>query len=173
MRQKEPACFFDFFDLFGHARASAGSLRCRPTQSRSYREQPMLIEPYAARPHIEREKSGRRSRPPLSNVVQEQSGRRHLHRLFGVRNVVSANDRHASGLAQLARGRPPAAEMIAETKWDDHAVLSCAAYNQCRPAHDLHSSAGLLLGLQKQPFDRWLITKWSTIHRQQPIFATR
>ena len=132
MRQKEPACFFDFFDLFGHARVSAGSLRCRPTQSRSYREQPMLIEPYAARPHIEREKSGRRSRPPLSNVVQEQSGRRHLHRLFGLRNVVSANDRHASGLAQLARGRPSNAEMIAETKWDDHADLSCAAYKQCR-----------------------------------------
>ena len=22
--------------------------------------------------------------------------------------------------------------MIAETKWDDHAVLSCAAYKQCR-----------------------------------------
>jgi len=120
-------------------------LRCRPTQSGSDCEPPMLIEPYAARPHIKtgspREKSGRRSRPPLSNVVQEQSGRRHLHRLFGLRNVVSANDRHASGLAQLARGRPPAAEMIAETKWDDHAVLSCAAYNQCRPAHDLHSSA--------------------------------
>src|SRR5437762_5678197 len=111
-------------------------LRCRPTQSGSDCEQPMLIEPYAARPHIKtgspREKSGRRSRPPLSNVVQEQSGRRHLHRLFGLPNVVSANDRHASGLAQLARGRPPNAEMIPERKWDDHAVLSCAAYKQCR-----------------------------------------
>jgi hypothetical protein len=58
-----------------------------------------------------------------------------------VRNVVSANDREASGLAQLARGRPSNAEMIAETKWDDHAALSCAAYKQCRRRMIFHSSA--------------------------------
>src|SRR5207248_11579868 len=55
---------------------------------------------------------GRRSRPPLSDVVQERHRRRHLHRLFGLRNLVSANDREASRLAQLAGGRPPAAEII-------------------------------------------------------------
>jgi hypothetical protein len=67
---------------------------------------------------------GKKQLPATAIKVQERSGRRHLHRLFGFRNGVSADDRDSSGLAQLARGRPPAVKiaLIAETKWGDHAV---------------------------------------------------
>src|SRR5437762_12032255 len=99
-------------------------------------------------------------------------------RLFGIALLILKMGTH------LAQSRASVRSFMgADGRADSHKNTHLAAMTRKRlmkrPAENNSMRAmgsrpaGLLLGLQKQPFDRWLITKWSTIHRQQPIFATR